>query len=147
MQKNIFILVFAFMGLTTFAQTQTVDSTVVIKQETVQQPTPYYGVYEDLEDMKSRFKAYIQLQKEEKKVAEMPQDELLWEAAKGPDDFKGPKMINAYSVNKPAGYASDIEEGKLDKDELGKTIQTSLILSKSPADKSGDNWERKLIKN
>lgn len=147
MQKNIFILVFAFMGLTTFAQTQTVDSTVVFQRETVQQPTPYYGVYEDLEGMKTRFKAYLELQKQERKIAEMPQDELLWEAAKGPDDFKGPRMINAYSVNKPTGYASDIEEGKLDKDELGKTIQTSLILSKSPADKPGDNWERKLIKN
>ncbi len=145
MQKTAIIFVFVLTAFTTFAQTQKSDTTIS-SNSVVEQETPEFGIYDDLADMKKRFKDFVQTKKVEKEIAETPQDELLWEAAKGPQDFEKPKMINAYSVKKPVGYASSVKQERVDKEDIRKTIQASLILSKSTAEKTDDNWQLKLKK-
>ncbi len=143
MQKTLLIFVFILATATMFAQTQSADTakTSNVKEEIA---FPSYGVYDDLADMKQRFEAYKEIQKKEKAIAEKPQDEHLWEAAKGPQDFATPQMVNAYSVKKPKGYASNVRQEKVDKETIGNTIKSSLILSKSSTTKKDDNWQLKL---
>lgn len=147
MQKT--LLIFAFMLVTAIAFGQTKSNAKVVdaKQEQVQKPAPHYGVYEDLDDMKSRFSAYVKIQQEEKIIEETPHDETLWEAAKGPDDFAGPKMINPYAMQRPVGYSSKVEKEKFDKETLSNNIKASLILSKSPAEQDDQDWKLKLKNN
>jgi hypothetical protein len=147
MQKTLLIFAFVLLSATVFGQTNSNKTTEDLKQAKFEKPAPHYGVYEDLDDMKSRFKAFKQIQEMEKAIAETPHDETIWESAKGPDDFKGPKMVSPYAMERPTGYASRVERDKIDKDDLGKTIRTSLIISKNPAPKENTDWEYKLKKN
>ncbi len=148
MQKTLLILGFILLSTAVFGQINTSKEKEDIKTVKVEKPAPHYGVYEDLDDMKSRFKAFEQMQQKEKIIAEMPQDETIWESAKGPDDFDGPKLVNPYAMQRPAGYASKVELEIMDKEDIGKSIRTSLILSKSPATpKKNADWEFKLKKN
>jgi hypothetical protein len=148
MQKILIILALVFLSTAVFGQTKTSKTTEDNKSVKAEKTVPHYGVYEDLDDMKSRFKAFEQIQKQEKAIAETPQDETIWESAKGPDDFDGPKRVNTYGMERPTGYASKVEREKVDKQDLSKSIRTSLILSKSPAaPKESADWEFKLKKN
>lgn len=146
MQKTVITFVFLLASVAIFAQNTTVDSTKTTKTEE-EITLPCFGVYDDLDEMKQRFKAYKQNQKKEKELADIPQDEHLWEAAKGPQDFQKKRMISAYSVKKPKGYASDIKDEQVDKESIGNAIKSSLILSKGKSTTTDNSWQLKLKKD
>ncbi|KAA3638329.1 MAG: hypothetical protein DWQ02_05315 [Bacteroidetes bacterium] len=135
------------MLVTSIVFGQTESRAVDTKQAKVEKSTPHYGVYEDLDDMKARFSAFVKIQQEEKIIEETPNDETLWEAAKGPEDFAGPKMINPYAMQRPVGYSTKVEKEKIDKETLSNNIKASLILSKSPAQQDDQDWKLKLKNN
>lgn len=147
MQKTLLILSMVLFTVALFGQTSSKAVSAIDEKAKVEKPAPYYGVYEDLDDMKARFNAYVSLQKKEKAIAEMPNDETLWESAKGPQDFDGPKMVSTYGMQRPTGYAAKVEKEKVDKETLGNNIKASLILSKKPTHEPQEDWELKLKKN
>ena len=68
MQKTAIIFVFVLAAFTTFAQTQKSD-TIISSSSTVEKQVPQFGVYDDLDDMKKRFNAFVLIKKAEKDLS------------------------------------------------------------------------------
>ena len=139
------ILLLSFISISTFAQTET--DTTSTQKETVEVQKPEFGVYDDLVDMKRRFKAYKTQQKEETAESNTPQDEYLWEAPKGEKDFKI-KSLKVYTLQRPHDYAANPSNAQeVDKQKISNTIKNSLNLEKLSKKGTNENWENKLKKD
>ena len=144
MKKSIFIFAFLFLSFTTFAQDNTAVST---QKETTEIAKPEFGLYDDVADMKRRFAVYTAEQKEVKAEKNAPQDDYLWEAAKGTKDFAKAQKINAYSLERQHDYATNPANNQtVNKQEMSNTIKNSLNLGKRSSD-TNDSWQNKLKKD